>query len=50
MSQIILIIGIKGTSKVPLDGFKALRGISGLQKFQIHKVSDSNSLPTSHTW
>jgi E3 ubiquitin-protein ligase HUWE1 len=40
---------VTGTSKVPLDGFKALRGISGPQKFQIHKTNESNSLPTSHT-
>jgi len=40
---------VTGTSKVPLDGFKALRGISGPQKLQIHKVNDTHSLPTSHT-
>jgi len=41
---------VTGTSKVPLEGFKALRGISGPQKFQIHKAGDINSLPTGHTW
>ena len=29
---------VTGTSKVPLEGFKALQGISGPQKFQIHKA------------
>lgn len=29
---------VTGTSKVPLEGFKALQGIGGPQKFQIHKV------------
>lgn len=27
-----------GTSKVPLDGFKALQGVHGPQRFQIHKA------------
>jgi len=43
-------LNMKGTSKVPLDGFKALSGISGPQKFQIHKHSNPNALPTGHTW
>jgi HECT-domain (ubiquitin-transferase) len=29
---------VTGTSKVPLEGFKALQGVSGPQKFQIHKA------------
>ena len=41
---------VTGTSKVPIEGFKALKGISGLQKFQIHKAYDTKLLPTSHTW
>lgn len=41
---------VTGTSKVPVDGFKALKGINGLQQFQIHKAFDTNLLPTSHTW
>ena len=41
---------ITGTSKVPLEGFKALQGVNGPQKFQIHKSFGSTSLlPTSHT-
>jgi E3 ubiquitin-protein ligase HUWE1 len=27
-----------GTTKVPLEGFKALQGISGPQRFQIHRA------------
>jgi E3 ubiquitin-protein ligase HUWE1 len=39
-----------GTSKVPLDGFKALQGVSGPQKFQIHKAyGPANRLPSAHT-
>jgi len=41
---------VTGSSKVPLDGFKALQGIGGVQKFQIHKSFTSpNRLPTAHT-
>lgn len=37
--------------QVPLDGFKALQGISGNQKFQIHKAYGSpDHLPSAHTW
>jgi len=35
---------------VPLEGFKALKGISGPQRFQIHRVENANALPTGHTW
>ena len=39
-----------GTSKVPLEGFKALQGVSGPQKFQIHKSYGAKTLlPTAHT-
>ena len=39
-----------GTSKVPLEGFKALQGVSGPQKFQIHKAyGEPTLLPTAHT-
>ncbi|GAB2292986.1 hypothetical protein Dimus_027209 [Dionaea muscipula] len=41
---------VTGTSKVPLEGFSALQGISGSQKFQIHKAYGSpNRLPSAHT-
>nr|GEU94938.1 NADH kinase [Tanacetum cinerariifolium] len=36
--------------KVPLEGFSALQGISGSQKFQIHKAyGSSDRLPSAHT-
>ena len=39
-----------GTSKVPLEGFKALQGISGPQKFQIHRAyGTQDRLPAAHT-
>lgn len=42
---------VTGSSKVPLEGFKALRGSSGVQLFQIHKsFAASERLPTAHTW
>jgi E3 ubiquitin-protein ligase HUWE1 len=42
---------ILGSAKVPLDGFKALQGMNGIQRFQIHKTfGDIDRLPTAHTW
>ncbi|CAL5336974.1 unnamed protein product [Camellia sinensis] len=41
---------VTGTSKVPLEGFSSLQGISGSQKFQIHKAYGSpDHLPSAHT-
>ncbi|XP_051125493.1 E3 ubiquitin-protein ligase UPL1 isoform X2 [Andrographis paniculata] len=41
---------VTGTSKVPLEGFRALQGISGPQKFQIHKAYGApERLPSAHT-
>lgn len=41
---------VTGSSKVPIDGFKALPGIGGFQKFQIHKCfASTDRLPTAHT-
>ncbi|CAG8441327.1 3125_t:CDS:10 [Ambispora gerdemannii] len=41
---------VTGTSKVPLEGFSALQGVHGVQKFQIHKdFSSSDRLPSAHT-
>lgn len=42
---------VTGSSKVPVEGFKGLRGQSGIQKFTIAKVNseDQNRLPQSHT-
>lgn len=37
--------------QVPLEGFKALQGISGPQRLQIHKAYGSpERLPSAHTW
>ena len=42
---------VTGSSKVPLEGFSALQGIGGINKFKISKVFDTNydRLPTAHT-
>ena len=41
---------VTGSSKVPLEGFKALPGMSGVQKPQIHKsFTGPDRLPTAHT-
>ena len=41
---------VTGTSKVPLEGFRTLKGMGGeIQKFQIHRAYDNTKLPTSHT-
>jgi len=45
-----LLMFCTGTSKVPLDGFKALQGISGPQRFQIHKAyGGGRRLCSAHT-
>ena len=45
-----LIQFVTGTSKVPLDGFAGLQGMSGPQKFQIHRIYGGDErLPTAHT-
>ena len=42
---------VTGTSKVPLQGFAALEGMNGPQKFQIHRDDRSTDrLPSAHTW
>ena len=42
---------VTGTSKVPLQGFAALEGMNGVQKFQIHRDDRSTDrLPSAHTW
>lgn len=41
---------VTGSSKVPLEGFKALQGISGPQRFQIHRAyGESGRLCSAHT-
>mmetsp|Transcript_27930 Transcript_27930/g.67867 ORF Transcript_27930/g.67867 Transcript_27930/m.67867 type:complete len:3798 (+) Transcript_27930:39-11432(+) len=45
----LLVQFVTGTSKVPIQGFKELQGVNGVQRFQIHKASGSDRLPTAHT-
>ncbi|GAA6062543.1 hypothetical protein JCM10212_004309 [Sporobolomyces blumeae] len=40
---------VSGSSRVPLEGFGSLQGMSGITKFNIHKSSATAGLPTSHT-
>ena len=42
---------VTGTSKVPLEGFQALKGMQGVQLFQIHKaeLKSPSMLPAAHT-
>lgn len=41
---------VTGTSKVPLNGFKELTGVSGVCKFSIHRdYGSTDRLPSSHT-
>lgn len=41
---------VTGTSKVPLNGFKELEGMNGINRFNIHRAYGSKErLPTSHT-
>jgi E3 ubiquitin-protein ligase HUWE1 len=45
-----LLMFCTGTSKVPLDGFGALQGMQGPQRFQIHRQhADDSKLPSAHT-
>ncbi len=45
----LLVLFVTGTSKVPLDGFKALQGSNGVNKFTIQKASGVDRLPVAHT-
>lgn len=48
--QALFVQFVTGSSKVPLDGFKALQGQSGPQMFSIQKAYGSlEQLPTAHT-
>ena len=40
---------VTGSTQVPLEGFKALVGMRGPQKFSVHKAYGSHRLPTAHT-
>jgi len=47
----LLLQFVTGSSKIPLDGFKALQGMNGLQNFQIKRLRtrDLQRLPIGHT-
>jgi len=45
----LLLQFVTGSSQVPLDGFSALQGMNGLQKFRIVRTEDIKRLPTAHT-
>jgi len=46
----LLLQFITGTSKVPIGGFKALPGMDGIQRLQIHASGNSDTmLPSAHT-
>ena len=40
---------VTGSSRVPVDGFKDLRGMNGVQKLNIHKEFQEERLPRAHT-
>ncbi|SGY62078.1 BQ5605_C007g04651 [Microbotryum silenes-dioicae] len=40
---------VSGSSRVPLEGFASLQGMSGVTKFSIHSAGASKALPTAHT-
>lgn len=41
---------VTGTSKVPLNGFRELEGMNGVNKFNIHRdYGNKDRLPSSHT-
>lgn len=41
---------VTGTSKVPLNGFKELEGMNGVNRFNIHRdYGNKDRLPSSHT-
>ncbi|XP_060774927.1 E3 ubiquitin-protein ligase SMURF2-like isoform X3 [Neoarius graeffei] len=42
---------VTGSSRVPLQGFKALQGAAGPRQFTIQQIDAStNNLPKAHTW
>lgn len=41
---------VTGTSKVPLNGFKELEGMNGVNRFNIHRdYGNKDRLPSTHT-
>jgi E3 ubiquitin-protein ligase HUWE1 len=47
----LLLQFVTGSSKIPLDGFKALQGMNGYQPFNIKRLhtDDLQTLPCGHT-
>jgi len=45
----LLLLFVTGTSKVPIDGFKALQGMDGPTRFTIQKGAGKDRLPAAHT-
>ena len=45
-----LVMFFSGTSRVPLEGFKAIQGMRGTQHFNIHRAGrNDRDLPAAHT-
>ncbi|KAI5477219.1 E3 ubiquitin-protein ligase HUWE1 [Pseudohyphozyma bogoriensis] len=40
---------VSGSSRVPLEGFASLQGMSGVTKFSITAAGETSALPTAHT-
>jgi len=45
----LLLLFVTGTSKVPLEGFKALQGTNGITRFTLQKAAGIDTLPVAHT-
>ena len=45
----LLLLFVTGTSKLPLEGFKALQGTNGITPFTLQKADGVDRLPLSHT-
>ena len=45
----LLMLFVTGTSKIPLEGFKALQGANGINPFTIQKAEGADTLPLAHT-
>eukprot|EP00455_Lapot_gusevi_P020847 TRINITY_DN22014_c0_g1_i1.p1 TRINITY_DN22014_c0_g1~~TRINITY_DN22014_c0_g1_i1.p1 ORF type:complete len:161 (+),score=30.71 TRINITY_DN22014_c0_g1_i1:177-659(+) len=46
----LLLLFVTGTSKVPINGFRELHGMHGVQRFCIHRAATSDALlPSAHT-
>lgn len=49
--RVKLVQFVTGTGKIPVGGFAKLIGMSGPQKFSIHRdASGAHRLPQAHTW